>query len=77
MNNYSGFIDNQISQLRKDKASIDKELEDSKNAFADAIKKSFKADDLFSELPPETDKEVIYEPKKETFFEKLNRKLKK
>lgn len=77
MNNFNGFIDNQISQLRKDKASIDKELNDSKNAFADAIKKSFKAEDLFSELPAGADKEVIDEPKKETFFEKLNRILKK
>lgn len=77
MNNFNGFIDNQISQLRKDKASIDKELNDSKNAFADAIKKSFKAEDLLSELPAEADKEVIDEPKKEAFFEKLNRILKK
>lgn len=77
MNNFNGFIDNQISQLRKDKASIDKELNDSKNAFADAIKKSFKAEDLLSELPAEANKEVIDEPKKETFFEKLNRILKK
>lgn len=77
MNNFNGFIDNQISQLRKDKASIDKELNDSKNAFADAIKKSFKAEDLVSELPAEAGKEAIDEPKKETFFEKLNRILKK
>ena len=77
MNNFNGFIDNQISQLRKDKVSIDRELDDSKNAFADAIKKSFKPEDLFSELPVDADKEAVDEPKKETFFEKLNRKLKK
>ena len=77
MNNFNGFIDNQISQLRKDKVSIERELDDSKNAFADAIKKSFKAEDLISELPVDADKKAVDEPKKETFFEKLNRKLKK